>query len=1576
MHTLQKTLGIKSNGYAVRMTLSCGAMRETCRRASVIGKVLAFLTGLCVVTSFSSAQAAQNCISNGDFELPAASYNHGTGYSYNSESGGKPTGWTLSPNNRTGLVREGTDRFGVLNLMGKYSLFFERRKNETSVLEAKQSFAIPAPGKYRLTLNSCNWAPTAPDYGHLNVFAQVIEPGGSVTNALKSFKPKSFAGGLEGICSFAADTPALAAYGAGNDYTLRLYATESTSKSYAYNVIDKVDFSLRTLVLGANETFTTAFGFELYDMELGADSTLTYTPTTATAEILEGKVTFAAGAKIVFDMASATTGAYVLRTGGFVLPEGASDPLAFIDIANAGDYALSLIEGGKTVLIAKPGATLSATWTGGGDPAVLLDVANWSAVPDASTLTVTLGAAADWRGLGALAVSPAATIDMNGNALKLSGLTAAGFTGAVITNSASGAAAALTIDVPAGATNENTSVAILGNIRLVKEGAGGFKATKIDQTYWGGTEVNGGTFIAGTHGKFRPFGAPEKNLIANGDFEANRPSGEWNYRWIQSLPVAELVGWTGSSASYIGLFNTPYYYTNYKTIANDPQYEWYGAALTFSNQRWLKQTFHVEEPGTYRLYFEYGPWIDDTVWGSVETTVTISGGGETNLLTKVKPSSDLGFRQFFTDVEIAAAGDYTLKFDTSGIGGNVYVVIDNLSFARMCEIAVGPDAALDMNGREGCSAYAVAVAGGTLKNDGGDVSANRTGFTDVTLTDDAALSMQKSYALSGYGNAIATLDLGGRTLTVTKATSKFLSLRDAEIKNGTLVLPGNGWLQTAGNGADASTVDFEVVSALQIDAPLTVRNYTSRYTANNNAGTAALNVLGTFTPETAYFYGCTMQDGSTIDLSAKSGAWSTVSSFTGGKRVVDYAPNATVNIEVGARALAIGDKVVSWTAKPPVEDNVLFAFVRNGAVSETHAFAVQDDGLYVKRAAEPAYATYDVVNDAWKFFTESDAEVSDWEDGVTGNMQVRFATYDEYAALAATNLTPSAFVLTGDLALPAGAGEVDLTAFPFDFPADTTIDLNGCTAKLPEAMMGGTKPFTVTSSVAGGVLVADVAGTVNNTAMTIAGPVKLLKTGAGTFTATKSGQTYIGGTEVTNGVLKCSVVGTSNPFGPMQNPPELILNGNFDADANSSWYGATNWLASPGNWCGRQPAGTYTSKKLSVGKYAMIGGSQAKAGTPAQFWQDVAITTPGRYRYSFDHARRKTDYTLDVDVLLVHGGVEQLLTTVTPMTVDTFTRTTGYVEIAEAGTYTLKFRYHRTPTDSTEAYYMIFDNVSLVRLSDVKASGADAVLDMDGRGDYYDYNFILDGAVLRNTRADVGNGSAMIAALRLEKDLTWQLERSYGLIGTGYRRGEVRLGGNTLTANIASGKNFLICNMTFDEGRVEIPVTNGTLVVGKSGTASANGVVAATNVDFSVGCALTLYAPMDVGGYEALYEGTANTGTAALNVFGTFRPVTSNYYGCVLQDGATLDLSGWTGVWPWSTTSAFTTGNKTVTFADGATVKVKRGAKGGKIVSWTEKPSNFDTLTFVRDPSDDRNYRIVKKDDGVYIVNGLAIIVR
>ena len=1551
------------------------ASAATPRRGSLLYNRMMKITadGLVLSAVAQPAHAAQNCISNGDFETDRNG-NVSAFITWGYERHGNqyvPADWTFSDRNHMGLVNEGTDRHNVYDTMGTHSLAIERYKGTSNLLEARQSFSIPAPGTYRLTLLYTSWNSNT-DYSHLRTFAQLIQPGGVVTNQLNSFTPHSYDTGLESVASFMADTPTLAAYGSDNDYTLSFYATDTYKTDYAYCIIDNVSFSLRTLILGENETFTSGFGLEPHDMNLGAGSALTYAPTAATAEIVPGTVTFASGAKIVFDMANATAGAYVLRTGGFVLPEGANDPLAFIEIANAGDYALSLIEDGKAVRIAKASAPLAVTWTGGGSAANLLDAANWSAVPDASTLTITLGASADWRGLGALTVSPAATIDMNGNALKLSGLSSAEFAGAAITNSASGAAAELTVDVADG-ESVNTSVALLGNIRLVKEGAGTLKASKASQTYWGGTAVNGGTLKAGIHGKFRPFGAAEKNLIVNGDFEANSLPDSSEY--LGTAQVGGVPDWTIPNASDTYLFNTYLFWSNYNTHRRDPQYEWYKWALCLGKDKSASQTFRVEEPGVYRLAFEYSTWMGYRNYDGSPTAVTVKSGDGTLFEAMVTPVKEVGYRQFFANVEIAEAGDYTLEFAATSTGS--YFHVDKVSFAKSVGIEVASGATLDMNGREGCGAYAVTVAsGGTLLNANGDVSADRTGLADVTLTGDSTLSVQKNYALSGYAPAIATLDLGGKTLTVTKATGKFLTLRDAEVKNGTIVLPDGGWLQTAGNGVDAVTVDLDVTSALQIDAPFTVRNYAAHYTKNNNGGSAALNVVGTFTPGTAYFYGCTMQDGSTIDLSEKTEVWSTTSSFSGGKKTVDFAPEATVNIEVGARELAIGDKVVAWTAMPPVEDNVLFALTRNGTVSETQALAVQDDGLYVKRAAEPAYAMYDVANDALRFYTAGDAEVTDWDEGVTGNMQVRFSSYAEYVAIAATNLTPSAFVLTGDITLPAGTGDVDLTAIPFEFPANMTIDLNGRALRLSEAMMGGARPFTVTSSVAGGVLVADVAGDVNNTSMSLAGPVKLLKTGTGTFTASKANQTYTGGTEVTNGVLKCGINGyVSNNTWPFGGKVELLQNGSFDADAGASWHGATGWTAWPGNWCGRQSAGSYCSKKLPAVKFAMVGASQKNGGNPAQFYQAMEIVSPGMYRYSFDHARGNAANSVGVDVLLVKDSVERLLVTVTPQSVDSFTRTTGHVPIAEAGTYTLKFAFHRTPSGSTADCYNVFDNVSFSRLPEVKVSGGDAVLEMNGKYWLYDNNYVLAGGTVRNSGGSPADYSSKIQFVELAADSSFDFVNAYGIWGESATQAWMVMGGRTLTAVVGDGQVFVInSTVMVGEGKVSIPVSTGTLKVSGTG---GNGIgVMATNVDFSVGCALNLATPMAVRGYEALYEGTANAGTAALNVFGTFRPVTSNYYGCALQDGATLDLSGWQGGWPWSVTSAFATGANTVSFAEDATIKVRRGAKGGKIVSWTEETTPPASVTFVRDPADTRPYSIVRKDDGLYVVSGLTIIVR
>ena len=68
-----------------------------------------------------------------------------------------------------------------------------------------------------------------------------------------------------------------------------------------------------------------------------------------------------------------------------------------------------------------------------------------------------------------------------------------------------------------------------------------------------------------------------------------------------------------------------------------------------------------------------------------------------------------------------------------------------------------------------------------------------------------------------------------------------------------------------------------------------------------------------------------------------------------------------------------------------------------------------------------------------------------------------------------------------------------------------------------------------------------------------------------------------------------------------------------------------------------------------------------------------------------------------------------------------------------------------------------------------------------------------------------------------------------------------------------------------------------------------------------------------------------------------------------------------------------------MTFENGATIALKLGTSRhpSKIVGWTTAPTNLDTLTFVRSAEDaGRKYRIVKKDDGIYILTGIMIIVK
>ena len=99
-----------------------------------------------------------------------------------------------------------------------------------------------------------------------------------------------------------------------------------------------------------------------------------------------------------------------------------------------------------------------------------------------------------------------------------------------------------------------------------------------------------------------------------------------------------------------------------------------------------------------------------------------------------------------------------------------------------------------------------------------------------------------------------------------------------------------------------------------------------------------------------------------------------------------------------------------------------------------------------------------------------------------------------------------------------------------------TIDLAGYDFTLPAAMRDSTVAITVTDSSAagsGGSLFFDVGdGAVyTNELVTLSGSLELVKTGAGEFFAAKTGQTYTGGTAVSNGVFTVGGNGETGVLG-------------------------------------------------------------------------------------------------------------------------------------------------------------------------------------------------------------------------------------------------------------------------------------------------------------------------------------------------------------------------------------------------------------------------------------------------------------
>ena len=333
----------------------------------------------------------------------------------------------------------------------------------------------------------------------------------------------------------------------------------------------------------------------------------------------------------------------------------------------------------------------------------------------------------------------------------------------------------------------------------------------------------------------------------------------------------------------------------------------------------------------------------DVANGLTITNATVVLGGKMNFVkdgagTFVAAKA----RQTYVGVNEVANGVLEIAYDFRdsrdypfGAEGNSFLVRTGATFKMNAMYA------------QANAVYKFVLDGGRLLGSYEDVEEYSGQIHLIELTKDSTFEPTTSCGLVPRGDFNSPeLDLGGHTLTVPIGTGKTFYLYNAMVKNGMVDITSGGWLQTkSGYTVTAMNADFRVGSAMKISGPISVRDYEQVYGVDYNDGTAAFNVHGTFKPAAGhnYFYGCTMQNGSTIDLSSRADALPLVSSFTKGDNTLKFAAG-TIHVKLGERSISRKTCLISWSSKPSGIASTRFV---NAEGERSRRFFAQDDGLYI-----------------------------------------------------------------------------------------------------------------------------------------------------------------------------------------------------------------------------------------------------------------------------------------------------------------------------------------------------------------------------------------------------------------------------------------------------------------------------------------------------------------------------------------------------------------------------------------------------------------------------------------------------
>ena len=324
----------------------------------------------------------------------------------------------------------------------------------------------------------------------------------------------------------------------------------------------------------------------------------------------------------------------------------------------------------------------------------------------------------------------------------------------------------------------------------------------------------------------------------------------------------------------------------------------------------------------------------------------------------------------------------TLKAGIAGTG--------NPLGATGTELKIDGGATFELNGKGGWGGYGLTLAGGTLRNSTW-MNFDAGLFTNVTLTAESLISMPvyAQWGLAGANYDPVTICLDGHTLnmdvyrvdiSIAFCNARFVGGGDFHIRSGGNFQTGVKGIDAACGEIAATNVSLRVNSALKLYATLSVRDYEPMYNTPGCVSydsTAEMRVFGAFKPASFnVFYGCTMQDGSTIDLANRTGAgglpFHTTSDVAADstnslRKAVGFAPGATVTVDLSAFTAARGEaflkeranpsrygfegdpRILTWDAPPPADVEFVLDAETSASFGGKYRFKRRADGLFITR---------------------------------------------------------------------------------------------------------------------------------------------------------------------------------------------------------------------------------------------------------------------------------------------------------------------------------------------------------------------------------------------------------------------------------------------------------------------------------------------------------------------------------------------------------------------------------------------------------------------------------------------------